>query len=103
MKNLLVNDAAGIRSQGNVDLEMSFLKTVRREGEDSRRRTIDSTHLQRTSWFLRRAVQIALIDFLELRQNRLDVSQELRGVKLAFSFSTTASWNAPLRSFSCIS
>src|SRR5262245_29057948 len=45
--------------------------------ENSRCRPIGSTHRQRTASLLRRAVQIALIDLFELRQNRLDVLEKL--------------------------
>src|SRR5262245_42486706 len=77
MKNLLVNYAAGIRSQGNLDLGMSFFEDGKQRGQDARRRPIGSTYLQRTALLLRGTVQIAPIDLFELGQNRLDVLEKL--------------------------
>jgi hypothetical protein len=66
MKNLLVNDTIGIRPQGNVDFGMSFFEDGKERGQNSRRRAIGFTHLQRATLRLRKAVQIALIDLFEL-------------------------------------
>src|SRR5215510_4850628 len=77
MKNLLMNYVAGIRPQGNVDFRMNFFEDGKQRRQNSRRRPIGSTYLQRTALLLRRAVQIALIDFFELRQDRLDVLEKL--------------------------
>jgi hypothetical protein len=35
MKNLLMNDATGIRPQGNVDLGMSFFEDGKERGQNS--------------------------------------------------------------------
>jgi hypothetical protein len=77
MKNLLVNYAAGICPQGNVDFGMSFFEDGKERGQNSRRRSIGSTDLQRTALLLCGAVEIAVIDLIELGQDRLDVSEEL--------------------------
>ena len=77
MKNLLMNNAAGIRPQGDVDFGMSFFKDAKERRQNARRWSIGSTDLQRTALLSRGAVQIAVIDLIQLRQDRLDISEEL--------------------------
>jgi hypothetical protein len=66
VKNLLLNDTIGIRPQRNIDLGMIFFEEGKERRKNSRRRAIGSTHLQRATLRLRKAVQIALIDLFEL-------------------------------------
>ena len=72
-----MNDAIGICPQGNVDFGMSFFEDGKERGQNSRRRPIGSTHPQWAGWFLRGAVEIAVIDLIELGQDRLDIPEKL--------------------------